>query len=214
MTHLNKNNIINCFSWLQSLTITDSSFKNVDLVLRVRHKNGVRPGVLLDNVDTSTAKVVVQEIEGNILLKSLQPSARWGLGWVYSDDMPTGREISGPLSPTPNKPRVLLKDGKFFSRSKPQYNHLGRDKFMNILSWGVRNDGDPTFAFQNWALINQALEKAAVQNLVLVFPAGTYAVDHTITIPINSRLTGALWSQIMAVGPQFSDPNQTTVLAK
>ena len=63
-------------------------------------------------------------------------------------------------------------------------------------------------------MINRALETAADKNQIVIFPAGIYVVDDTITIPVNSRIVGALWSQIMAYGPRFSDLNQTKVLAK
>ena len=169
----------------------DSAFKNVDIVLLVKHKNKVRPGVLLDNLDTSTAKVVVQEAKGNIILQSMR-SPMWGLGAVFADHLPKqGVELSGPISPVPDKPDMLLKDGEFFRRSKPQYLEFGQDRYSNILEWGVRNDGSISFAPQNAILINIALQRAAENNQIVVFPAGIYAVDNTINIPINSRILGA-----------------------
>jgi glucan 1,3-beta-glucosidase len=187
----------------------------VDVVLQVQKKKGVRPGVLLDNVETSTAKVVVKELGGKSSLRS-QFSSSWVTGWVYADQLPANGtdSLGSSIIPVPNKPKILLKEGKFFTRSKPQYAQLSKDSFLNVLDFGARNDGNRLLARENTARINRALSTAASQSKVLLFPAGVYPVDRTLNIPINSRITGALWSQIMAVGPYFSRVDQPEVLAK
>jgi hypothetical protein len=70
------------------------------------------------------------------------------------------------------------------------------------------------FAPANRKAIQNALNSAALQKKVLVFPAGIYPVDNTLVIPVGSRIAGALWSQIMAVGPAFGDASKPKVLAK
>lgn len=49
-----------------------------------------------------------------------------------------------------------------------------------------------------------ALATATVDNLIY-FPAGSYIVTSTITIPPNTRMTGQVWSQFVASGSYFAD---------
>jgi hypothetical protein len=124
---------------------------------------------------------------------------------------PKGIVAYGESSPSVKKPDSLLANGKFFSRSKPSYS---TGEVLNVLSFNARNDGDITNAAGNTKAINEALQAAVLQRKVLIFPAGIYTVDDTIHIPVGSRVSGALWSQIMAVGRDFGKPNEPKVLAK
>jgi glucan 1,3-beta-glucosidase len=185
------------------------------VVLRVQKKHGVRPGVLIDNIETLGVKVVVQVLNEEPLPWN-RSVPTWVSGWVYADQLPlNGTDSPGThMVPVPHKPKMLLKEGKFFTRSKPQYENLSKDRFLNVLDFGAWNDGGSILAPENAIRINRALKAAASQNKVLLFPAGVYAVGHTLDIPVGSRITGALWSQIMAVGPSFSQADQPKVLAK
>jgi glucan 1,3-beta-glucosidase len=129
----------------------------------------------------------------------------------YTDTNPKGEEKHGPISPKPNKPSNLLSSGKFFERSKPLY---GKNEVLNVLGLGAKNNGNSASASVNTESINKALKMAAAKNLVFVFPAGMHMVDDTLDIPPGSRLSGALWAQIMAVGKKFSDEKNPKVLAK
>jgi len=49
---------------------------------------------------------------------------------------------------------------------------------------------------------------------VIYFPAGSYIVTSTITIPPNIRMTGQVWSQIVAKGSFFADASSPQVMIK
>jgi hypothetical protein len=63
-------------------------------------------------------------------------------------------------------------------------------------------------------LLAHSPQDSADHNKILVFPAGVYKVDNSIFIPPGARIVGTLWSQIMATGKAFSDPQNARVLMK
>lgn len=177
-------------------------------VIRVPRRNKVLPGIFIDNLQGRDIRSVVKQHKGGELLRG-GPVSQWGLGWRVTDDNEDGVATYGPMSPTPTKPNSLLKDGKFFTQSKPQYDVLRtKGDFINVLEKGATNDGNIEFASQNTRSINAAMKASADTGSVVVFPAGIYPVDDTIVIPVGARLQGALWSQIMAVGSNFGDPKK------
>lgn len=197
----------------QSLTVLDSNFVKVKEVIRISPKGPYRPAIFLDNINTSGTGPVVNEYGASELLGPGYVR-QWGLGWRYNGNIGGGENTQGPMSPISNKPRSLLASGKVFERSKPQYEKLGQGGFLNILGFGAKNDGSPSSAPGNTKAINDALRVSAALNRVLLFPAGIYLVDNTVNVPVGARLTGALWSQIMATGVSFGNPNKPKVFVK
>jgi hypothetical protein len=105
---------------------------------------------------------------------------------------------------------LLGSNGKLFTRSRPQYENLGADKFLVATQNNCKNDGtgDQTSA------INAFLKKAAAAGQVAYFPAGIYLVKGTVEIPVNSKVLGASWSQIQATGSYFSDMKKPQVVVQ
>jgi glucan 1,3-beta-glucosidase len=198
---------------VQSLTIVDSEFLNVDEVIRLPRGDKFRPAIFIDNLKGSGVKSTVKEDEGASLLTGGNVD-QWGLGWRFTDEYPNGIATYGPVSPSPKKPATLLTSGNFFERSKPQYSDRSKGDYLNVLHFGAKNEGKSASASENTKSINNAMRAAAGTGKVLLFPAGIYPVDDTIHIPAGTRIQGALWSQIMAVGSAFGDPEKPKVLAQ
>jgi glucan 1,3-beta-glucosidase len=156
---------------------------------------------------------VVKDTTGSILAPGGNIT-QWAYGWRFTANMQDGQKVYGPLPFTPTKPASLLSNGRFFERSKPLYDNLGSGRVIDVMSFGAKNDGSDTSASSNTKAINEALKSAAANGALLVFPAGIYLVDGTLKIPVGSRLSGALWSQIMAVGKHFQDDSQPQPLAR
>jgi hypothetical protein len=171
---------------------------------------------MIDNIRVIGSSKVVQETGGQTLLSVDNGGhiPQWSLGWSFTDEMKTGGVVFGQISPAPTKPRIMTTDSYeyFFEREKPQYYGLSKFDFINVLDYGVLNDG--TSGDTNPGKINTALQAASSQNKILVFPAGIYLIEDTINIPSRCKIVGALWSQIMATGPAFSDPGQPKVVAR
>jgi glucan 1,3-beta-glucosidase len=157
----------------------------------------------------------VTEKEGSVLLEARSSSGQWGLGWRFTDGLKDGKDVHGPITPASKKPKGLLDpSGKIFERSKPQYNNLKKEEFLNVLGFGATNDGNVGAASSNTRNLNNALRAAANLGRVLLFPSGVYPVDNTLYVPPGSRIVGALWSQIMATGAAFSNSNKPRPLIK
>ena len=134
----------------------------------------------------------------------------WALGYQYTSLNATQPTFTyGDISPSPSKPAMLLDgNGNYFTRSRPQYETLGAGSLVNILDHGVVNDGtgDQTNA------INSVLSGNV--GSVIYFPAGVYAVQGTVNVPVGSKITGELWPQIMATGSYFEDENSPKVMVQ
>jgi glucan 1,3-beta-glucosidase len=195
------------------LTLLDSKFVKVDEVIRIPKDTKFRPAIFIDNIDGSSVKSTVKEDRGAELLNG-GTVGQWGLGWRFTDEDKNGIATYGPMTPNPRKPASLLRNGRFFERSKPQYEIRVKDDFLNVLRFGANNNGSLVSAKKNTESINNAMRASAGTGKVLLFPAGVYPVDDTIIIPTGARIQGALWSQIMAVGPAFRDPQNPKALAK
>jgi glucan 1,3-beta-glucosidase len=179
-------------------------------ILRVNKKPDFRPAVIIDNIETGGTQKVVQEMGGKTLYSGGDKT--WAMGIRVTDDHEQGNDVEGPLRPEPIRPPNLLnKQGRYVGRSKPQYDDRGAGDFANVLKWGVSNEAKN--AASNTEGINKALRETAKSGQVLVFPAGIYLVDDTILFPRGARVVGVLWSQLMATGVRFSDPNKPKVLA-
>lgn len=63
------------------------------------------------------------------------------------------------------------------------------------------------------AAINTVLGMASSTKLIY-FPAGTYIITSTITIPSNALITGEVWSQLAARGSYFEDMTNPKPMVK
>jgi hypothetical protein len=176
---------------------------------------GYQPTVIIDNTRVEgNAKSIVSDKHGKVLLEGgAQKIESWGFGRRYTDSDPKGILMVGDFE-APDKDKSLLngKEFKFFEKDKPNYSDIPSNQFINILEHGVKNDA--SYPNDNAKRINEILSHASIEAKIVVFPAGTYKVDDTIFIPPNTRIVGALWSQIMATGKRFSDPKKPKVFIK
>jgi glucan 1,3-beta-glucosidase len=102
----------------------------------------------------------------------------WALGRRYATPNGKGATVTGLVNPAPSKPANLIDStGKYFERSKPQYEAYASTSFVVATAHGISNagTGDQT------AAIN-ALLLSSVETPVF-FPAGIYLVESTVFIP-------------------------------
>jgi glucan 1,3-beta-glucosidase len=96
----------------------------------------------------------------------------------------------------------LTSGGKYYERSKPQYENVPASSFISARKFGAKGDGtaDDTFA------LNQLFAHVANKDLIAFVDAGTYIVTGTVHIPPNVKLVGeGLASIIMGTGAFFGD---------
>ena len=88
----------------------------------------------------------------------------------------------------------------YYFKSRPQYTDVTASGVISVKDHGAKGDG----SHDDTAAIMSALALATTGNLIF-FPAGSYIVTSTILIPPNARITGEVWSQIVASGSFFAD---------
>ncbi|KAL9116255.1 MAG: hypothetical protein Q9227_000626 [Pyrenula ochraceoflavens] len=100
----------------------------------------------------------------------------------------------------PTKAAALTNNGAVFERAKPQYEDVPESSFVSVKSAGAKGDGatDDTEAIQN--VLN-----SATPDQVVYFDHGYYVVTQTVKVPKTIRMTGEIWSVIMASGDFFGD---------
>ncbi|CAK7568439.1 MAG: hypothetical protein SEPTF4163_006429 [Sporothrix epigloea] len=97
----------------------------------------------------------------------------------------------------------------YFYKSRPQYESLTLSDIVSVKDHGAKGDG----ATDDTAAITAALALATTDNLIY-FPPGSYIVTSTIVIPANARLTGQVWSQIVASGDYFANMTSPKVMVQ
>ena len=121
----------------------------------------------------------------------------------------SGNYVTGSLDPVPVKsPKLLDGSGKFFERSKPQYESTTASSFIIATKHGVDSSGTRCQV----DAINRLLQTAA--GAPVFFPAGVYLVEGTIHIPVGSIIIGEGWSQIMGAGSFFADERNPRVMVQ
>jgi glucan 1,3-beta-glucosidase len=88
----------------------------------------------------------------------------------------------------------------YFVKSRPQYQDLDVGSVISVKDHGAVGDG----AHDDTSAIVAALALATTSNLIY-FPAGSYIVTSTIVIPPHVRMTGEVWSQLVASGSYFGN---------
>lgn len=192
-----------------SLAVVDSLFNGVPYAITIA-ATGTKPGIVLDNlqIQGNTPSVVLVSGGKTILAGTSGPLATiksWALGHAYTQTG-SGRFQSGDVDPPVKRsPSLIDSDGKYFTRSKPQY---GYETVIDVTAHGVKNDmtGDQTSA------INSVLAENV--GAIVFFPQGIYLVQGTIEVPVGTRIVGEGWSQIMGTGTYFGDAHAPNVMMR
>ncbi|KAJ4289757.1 hypothetical protein N0V90_011087 [Kalmusia sp. IMI 367209] len=200
-----------------SITLLDSSITNTPVGIVTSRTENSQPdsagNVYLENIALSNVQQAVVGVNGTILAGSSGSTHidAWADGHWYLPVYPLGPEIQTPLAPlesrgtiAPSKRPSSLLDasGKFYERSKPQYEGLSADQFLSARTLGAKGDGHT----DDTDKLNEAIQLAKNENKVLFIDAGYYKVSSTIYIPAGSRIVGeALSSVVLASGTYFAD---------
>lgn len=198
-----------------SVVLADSKFSDVEYGVRFSYQNSsantyaAGGTLILDNVDmtgVSTAAIIDHNNATVYPAGSIIQSWASGHGYTSSNQgtnthlQPVRQEndIAGP-----NKASSLLASGtkNLFTQSRPQYETLSASDVMSARSNGCKGDGstDDTDA------INTFLQQAASANKLAYFEHGAYLVKDTITVPSGTKMTGEVWSLIVADSASFND---------
>ncbi|GME36743.1 Pectin lyase fold/virulence factor [Neofusicoccum parvum] len=192
-----------------SLVVIDSTTSNIGTF--ISSGNTYQPNsIVLENIQHSGTTVYMN---GATLLTGAVTDT-WFRGNAYPTPgsgthawVPSGQKTTTPRA------SALLSDGKYVAIAPPTYKEYSSSKFINIKSV----DGLPVYGdgvTDDTKNINAILAQYAGCSIIY-WPAGTYIVTDTITIPAGSRIFGdAFGTAISATGGNFYDPNNPRAMVK
>ncbi|KAA8569809.1 hypothetical protein EYC84_002152 [Monilinia fructicola] len=188
-----------------SATLIDSSFTDTDVAIITAYSSSSKPeaagSLILDNISLTNVPVAVQELQNTVLAGTKNGSMTingWGEGNEY---IPNGNaRFEGPIVTFPRS-ESLSPGGKFYSRSKPQYEDCPVSEFISVRIGGATGDGvsDDTLA------LNTIFKFAALSKKIVYIDSGVYKVTSTLHIPSGSRILGESYPIIMGSGSFFTD---------
>jgi glucan 1,3-beta-glucosidase len=187
-----------------SMILIDSSITNtpIGIITAYDPPSSAPPtagSLIVENVELSNVPTAIQS-KGKTILAGTTGSftiAAWGEGHEYNSTGP--KSFQGPIAAN-SRPSSLVNGGKYYARSKPQYNTLPASSFSSVRSAGAAGNGvtDDTAALQ------KAINSATASGKVVFFDAGTYLVTSTLLIPAGAKLVGEAYSVIMSSGSFFN----------
>eukprot|EP01089_Gocevia_fonbrunei_P022069 TRINITY_DN8780_c0_g1_i1.p1 TRINITY_DN8780_c0_g1~~TRINITY_DN8780_c0_g1_i1.p1 ORF type:complete len:645 (+),score=135.82 TRINITY_DN8780_c0_g1_i1:123-2057(+) len=187
-----------------SVVLLDINISNTPVGVLTSTSTNTQPKasgtLLIDNAKLTNVQTAVRSSTGATILNGPGTGTTtihsWGQGQFYDNTSGKGKFIQNNLSPTPKKSSNLLngQTGYFFERPRPQYGEISVNNVVNVKLEGAAGDGKT----DDTAAISKVLTKYQNQNKVLFFPAGTYLISDTVTIPPGTKIVGEVWSVIMA----------------
>ena len=191
-----------------SITFFDSSISDTQVAIRTGYTANSQPptanSLILENIHLSNTPVAVEGGANTTVLQGTPANSyisAWGEGHSYTPNGPN--TFQGPIQPVSRPASLLQADGKYYERSKPQYQQYGVSDFISARSVGATGDGhtDDTKALQ------KAINLAAAQRKILFVDHGDYLVSKTIHVPAGSKIVGEAYSVILSYGRFFNNIN-------
>ncbi|EGO54163.1 hypothetical protein NEUTE1DRAFT_87296 [Neurospora tetrasperma FGSC 2508] len=190
-----------------SIIVFDSSFTNTPVAISTSWTTASSPDtagtLVLENIALTNVPIAVKGPQGTYLSGSTGSTTitAWGNGHKYTPSGPV--EFAGALTPNPRPVSLLASNGRYYTRSKPQYETLSASQFISARASGAKGDAatDDTAALQN------AINTAVAQGKVLYLDYGLYRVTSTIRIPPGAKIVGESYATIMSAGGFFNDIN-------
>ncbi len=187
-----------------SVTLIDSTFTNVPVAILTAWTTTSTPAtagsLVLENISLNNVPVAVKGPSGTMLAGGTTTIAAWGTGHKYTPSGPN--QFAGAITVNP-RPAALLVNGRYYTRSKPQYESLAASSFISARSSGARGDS----ATDDTSALQAAIDASVAQNKILFLDYGLYRVTRTLKIPPGARIVGESYPVILSGGGFFSDIN-------
>ncbi|KAJ5211430.1 exo-1-3-beta-D-glucanase [Penicillium cinerascens] len=161
--------------------------------------------ITLDNVGVNAVDTIISFSDGSsldlanrdldfVIIGNVKDQSSQSFGsYSVSVQTPPDTLLADP-------PDMIIYRDNYFYKSRPQYQTLSVDDIVSVTDHGATGDGST----DDTAAIVAALALATTDNLIY-FPPGSYLITETIVIPPNARITGQVWSQLVASGDHFAD---------
>ncbi|KAK8070234.1 LysM domain-containingprotein [Apiospora phragmitis] len=199
-----------------SIYLLDSDFQDVGTAIKARFPQETileTSIITLDNIGVLRVDKMIEFEDGSTLAMPAVNTKFVVIGNTQYSGASFGEwEVNVP-TPADNMLKTDLDfrffRNSYFTRARPQYQNLGLESSVNVKDHGAVGSGlvDDTEA------IRSALA-AAGDYKVVFFPAGSYLVTSTVDVPKYARITGEVWSQIVAGGDYFADQDNPKVMLR
>lgn len=191
--------------------ITDTTVTNTGTFLQTttNQPGSLKSAYVVDNVVLKNVTIGVSDMKGNVALSGGSKTiSQFIQGTIYSGGNSTGKYTRASASGV-IRPSVLLENGLFISRPRPQYANYDVSQFVSVKALGAVGDGvtDDTAALKSIFAQYSGCK-------VIFFDAGTYIISSTVTIPAGTQMIGEAWSTIMGSGPFFSNISNPQVVVR
>lgn len=210
-----------------STYIMDSQFTNVGTAIKAKTANSSildTSVITLDNVGFSNVNEMMLFSDGtsvpvpgfDAVYFTVYGNAFNGTDTEFDPKTGIAIDIQHPDTSLTGPPETLIATPlqaharpPYFKKTRPQYSNITIGNIVDVKSHGAKGDGitDDTAAIQS------ALSAATTDN-VIYFPPGSYIITDTITVPPNCRITGRVWSQLVAKGANFQNILEPTVMLR
>lgn len=179
-----------------SLLVMDSSIQaGTGILTRYGDfKNDPRTAgsIILENVDFSQTSPAIMDLNNKVILNGLTVVGSFGQGNAYTTvSTPTGCTVQNAtlqreIVPVSRQSALVDSSGKYFQKSKPQYESVLVINFLSAKSFGCKGDGvtDDTLCVQNF------LNIATSSNRIAFFDHGAYVISSTVNVPPGTRIVG------------------------
>lgn len=187
-----------------SVYIMDSLFDGVDTAIKANAlgKTILETSIItLDNIGILNVNNMISFSDGyNLHLPTADTN------FVVIGNAQLGKSNHGYFNvDVQDPPRSLLGDDSSFYRSsyfvkkRPQYSDVPVGSIVNVKDHGALGNG----VHDDTSAVAAALALATTSNVVY-FPAGSYIITSTVVVPPHTRMTGEVWSQLVASGTYFA----------
>jgi hypothetical protein len=192
-----------------SVTLLDSTFTDVNIAIKTSHNVNSKPiaagGLVVENVRLTRVGVAIQGPGSTTALASSPLITGWAARRSIQTQKtdPAPANVEGPYTPKSRPAGLITTDGRFYTRTKPQYANIPASGFLSVRDVGATGDGktDDTAALQS------AINSALAQNKILFIDHGDYIVKSTILIPAGAKIVGEGYPVILSSGSFFNDLN-------
>jgi glucan 1,3-beta-glucosidase len=195
-----------------SIMMLDSTMHNVDVGVLTTFSNKSTPvsagTLVLDNVEFINTDPAIAYPDMTVIAPGNRVIDLFLQGRVYSAYESSYQENNltcyGPAARSarvqqqagavPKSPNLLDASGRFFLRSKPQYEGVPVSQFKSSMDFGCLGDGftDDTVCVQNFL-------NSIQPDQIAYFDHGYYIITDTIECPINIKIHGEFWPVLMVM---------------
>ncbi|KAI5307802.1 hypothetical protein KEM55_007378, partial [Ascosphaera atra] len=188
--------------------VTAVDCKSVDSGVFFKSSGGEVPSIAIESLDLDRVNEDVVQLP--LMQYTLGPTKRvdtFTYGNTVDKETESGATY-GASKATRERPQVIAPDGHLPTVPAPTYAEAKAEDFINVkdntTNGGHTVHGDDTH--DDTENLNAVLRHAADRGKIAYFPFGVYRVQHTLHVPLMSRLVGEAWATISAHGTAFADP--------